>query len=45
MKDKMSNNEEANISTRSTILKLGLVCLICISLIAGLVYLIQFFTQ
>jgi hypothetical protein len=30
--------------TKSKIIKLALVCLLCISLVTGLVYLIQFLT-
>ncbi len=41
----MNRSEERQTNTRSTLLKLSLVCLLCISLISGLVYLIQLFTQ
>jgi hypothetical protein len=32
-------------NTKSKIIKLALVCLLCISLVTGLVYLIQFLTS
>lgn len=41
----MNENEDLQTTTRNTILKLALVCVLCIGLISGLVYLIQFFTQ
>ncbi len=41
----MNRDAEKQTNTRNTLLKLSMVCLLCISLISGLAYLIQFFTQ
>ena len=34
-----------NDSNKSKVIKLALVCLLCIGLVTGLVYVIQFFTS
>lgn len=41
----MNDKEELQNSTRSIMIKLSLVCLLCVGFISGLVLIIQLFTQ